>query len=414
MPDNNTGLFPFPAGYSPELVYNPVLPRDKVFVRMPVNTANAVERKLKPGEQWVVDRKTGRKYISKYSPRYLTIDKRNQQQKYADFIQGEARKKQQERQKQLQEGMQHLNAFAKMISPSTYAGPLVRDNGRSYVDNVLLGEGTGNAVGNLLIDMAVPGAIAGGMHYAGNFKDVSALKSFLKRYNYNDYHPKWSLVFNDRLLDKAFNHTVNRHNTFIRGVNPYEAHRSGKLTNMSIEDAARYSLTHIPKATTGHRTGLMPGENGLYTSNDWQTALSYTNGEGYVGLVRRPIVTGQKTRRQFLSDNDFVFDVPKFARNAFWSTDFPNKEAAKFPEFKFASVEYPKVKPAKQDFKVRADAGASMLLRPSNPDVNAYRHYIFIGNEGDQPVELLGMWKAKNTSNNTGYGTGAIGLSRKR
>ena len=40
--------------------------------------------------------------------------------------------------------------------PSTYIGPVFNNNGKSYLDNVISGEGTGDAAGNLAIDLAIP------------------------------------------------------------------------------------------------------------------------------------------------------------------------------------------------------------------------------------------------------------------
>ena len=40
--------------------------------------------------------------------------------------------------------------------PSTYIGPVFNNNGKSYLDNVISGEGTGNTAGNLAIDLAIP------------------------------------------------------------------------------------------------------------------------------------------------------------------------------------------------------------------------------------------------------------------
>lgn len=60
-------------------------------------------------------------------------------------------------------------------------------------------------------------------HPINNFLDVRALKRFNRKYNYSALKPKWSLMFDNDKLDKVFDYTVNRHRTFIRGVDPYEA-----------------------------------------------------------------------------------------------------------------------------------------------------------------------------------------------
>lgn len=47
------------------------------------------------------------------------------------------------------------------VSPSTYIGPAFNNNGKSYVENVMSGEGTGNVTGNMAIDILTPSAIGG-------------------------------------------------------------------------------------------------------------------------------------------------------------------------------------------------------------------------------------------------------------
>ena len=64
--------------------------------------------------------------------------------------------KQYEENKQYEEGMENLQVFSKLISPSTYIGPIFNNNNKSYLDNVLSGEGTGNIVSNIMIDLLTP------------------------------------------------------------------------------------------------------------------------------------------------------------------------------------------------------------------------------------------------------------------
>ena len=90
----------------------------------------------------------------------------------------------------------------------------------------------------------------------------------MSRYQYNLINPKNSIIFNDSKLDRLFNHIVESHNTFTRGVDPYEAVKFGRFPEGSdVEEVARYSLTHIPVPTATNDAGLLPGEAALYTSN---------------------------------------------------------------------------------------------------------------------------------------------------
>jgi len=51
--------------------------------------------------------------------------------------------------------------MVKLTLPSTYAGPIFNNNGKSYTENVMSGEGTGDEVGNLAIDLFTPIALKG-------------------------------------------------------------------------------------------------------------------------------------------------------------------------------------------------------------------------------------------------------------
>ncbi|MGN0966423.1 MAG: hypothetical protein ACI4OP_02380 [Candidatus Coprovivens sp.] len=52
--------------------------------------------------------------------------------------------------------MQKLAGFGKFISPSTYVGPLLEDNGKSYLSNVATGKGFGNGFINFAFDISSP------------------------------------------------------------------------------------------------------------------------------------------------------------------------------------------------------------------------------------------------------------------
>lgn len=144
---------------------------------------------------------------------------------------------------------------------------------------------------------------------------------------------------------------------------------------MSPRDAASYSLTHIPKSIGGNNAGLLPTENGLYLSNDFRTALQYTNGKGYVGIVRLPIEVKQSTRRRFLKDNDFIYSRPSEGRQFFWTTDEPVKKALKGPDYPIDR------RKSGQPNEIRADLGAGIIkVRNIDPD---YRQYIIVGDVGE-------------------------------
>lgn len=57
--------------------------------------------------------------------------------------------------------MKNLQGFLTFVSPSTYIGPVFNNNGKSYAENVMSGEGTGDVAGNVAIDILTPFAIGG-------------------------------------------------------------------------------------------------------------------------------------------------------------------------------------------------------------------------------------------------------------
>lgn len=303
---------------------------------------------------------------------------------------------------------------ATLLSPSRDLGAIASRKAPWNPENpgIFGNDEEGEAL-NTMFDIAsapiIGKSIREGSVLANNIKDYNALKSFNNKYGYTDIRPKRSIVFNDQKLDKVFDHTVKRHRTFIRGVDPYETQKFGRLTDMTPEEAAKYSLTHIPKVYSGNNAGLLDGENGLYLSNDFGTAAGYTNGNGYVGIVRMPVKYGANTRRQFLKDNDFVFSRPPEGGKFYWTTDDPGivKKGRRYHPVKQADW-----KASGQPNEVRANAGATRIRNGSrDPD---FRHYIIVGDVGEQPVELVNMYKSTTEGHKGHFGTGAIGLSRKK
>ena len=57
--------------------------------------------------------------------------------------------------------MKNLQGLLTFVSPSTYVGPVFNNNGKSYTENVMSGEGTGSTAGNVAVDMLTPFAVGG-------------------------------------------------------------------------------------------------------------------------------------------------------------------------------------------------------------------------------------------------------------
>lgn len=115
-----------------------------------------IKYKLKPRETFITDRNTGKKVLVKQKNETISADRRSAYQKQQDQKKAQQVYKQYEENKKYEEGMENLQVFSKLISPSTYIGPIFNNNNKSYLDNVLSGEGTGNVVSNIMIDLLTP------------------------------------------------------------------------------------------------------------------------------------------------------------------------------------------------------------------------------------------------------------------
>lgn len=125
-----------------------------------------VKRTLKQGEQIFTDWKTGKKTV--FTPRRAEVksDNRSEYQKQEDQKTADILHQKYSQQKTTEEGLKNLEAIGKVISPSTYVGPLVnkiaasvqgdKQDHRSIGEQILSGEGTGDTAGNLLLDFASP------------------------------------------------------------------------------------------------------------------------------------------------------------------------------------------------------------------------------------------------------------------
>lgn len=125
-----------------------------------------VKRTLKPGEQVFTNWRTGKKTV--FTPRRAEVksDNRSEYQKQEDQKTADILHQKYSQQKTTEEGLKNLEAIGKVISPSTYLGPLAnkfvasiqgdKKDKRPIGEQILSGEGTGDTAGNLLLDFASP------------------------------------------------------------------------------------------------------------------------------------------------------------------------------------------------------------------------------------------------------------------
>lgn len=132
---------------------------DNVRVTKPI-IYEKVPYKLKPNEFYFVDKKTGKRIIGRQKQEVISSDNRTTNQRKQDQTTAKQIQKKQEADKNYNEGLKTIGALTTLAMPSTYIGPVFNNNGKSYLDNVISGEGTGDAAGNLAIDLATPLAIS--------------------------------------------------------------------------------------------------------------------------------------------------------------------------------------------------------------------------------------------------------------
>ena len=116
--------------------------------------------KLKPNEFYFVNKKTGKRIIGRQKQEVISSDNRTTNQRKQDQTTAKQIQKKQEADKNYNEGLKTIGALTTLAMPSTYIGPIFNNNGKSYLDNIISGEGTGDAAGNLAIDLATPLAIS--------------------------------------------------------------------------------------------------------------------------------------------------------------------------------------------------------------------------------------------------------------
>ena len=165
---------------------------------------------------------------------------------------------------------------------------------------------------------AVPPIVNESRHLATNINDYNNINNFIERYGYTEYKPKLGLIFDDEKLDRLTNQLVKQHNRFVRGVSVAEARKYyGFPEEWTDEQIAEYTLTHPHIPSEINSGGNIERNPVLYTSNSIDLAKQYTDGNGYIGILQRPIIY-DSNRSKMLELNDFRFNrLPKEVNNDF-------------------------------------------------------------------------------------------------
>lgn len=113
-----------------------------------------IMRQLRQGETYINDQ--GKKVIVKNNNQSIQPDYRTP----SDRVKAQRKFKEKEKEQEKAKQQEALSGFLTFIAPSTYIGPVFNGNNKSYTENVISGEGTGNTEANLAIDVLAPFAVS--------------------------------------------------------------------------------------------------------------------------------------------------------------------------------------------------------------------------------------------------------------
>ena len=150
----------------------PIIKQDNTTVYNPL-LINPIMRQLRQGEAYINDQ--GKKIIVKNNNQSIQPDYRTP----SDRVKAQRKFKEREKEQREVKEKEALSGFLTFIAPSTYIGPVFNSNNKSYTENVISGEGTGNTEANLAIDMLAPFAIG------STNKIVQSSNRFYKIYQFS-------------------------------------------------------------------------------------------------------------------------------------------------------------------------------------------------------------------------------------
>lgn len=171
------------------------------------------------------------KKITLIRPTYSTVksDNRSTYQKKQDQKKSQKLHEQYRKDKEQKEGAEKIQGLLTFMSPSTYVGPVFNKNGKSYVDNVMSGEGTGDAAGNVAIDMLTPFAIGGARSLTANVARRLPYK-LRSSISTNRWNPNITLAY---LENGKTNKKVAKFNIFKESL-PHSPNSSGDAISLHL------------------------------------------------------------------------------------------------------------------------------------------------------------------------------------
>lgn len=272
-----------------------------------------------------------------------------------------------------------------------------------------------------------------GKDFIKNSRDIKQLYNFAGK---NSYRKPLVNPLSSSSVNRAYKNLLDQHNTFVRGVSTSERvlddpiilnhlqeqgiYNPAISKNLQEEKLASYMSTHIPPDTGHGRYGLGQYENGLYTSKNINVAKNFAHERGYIATVKRPVNYSSNNRLDWIKSADYK-TVPINATNdqrSILAQEFETKSNDILKRYLFdlptnLSERYPNqpwgsrnnlLNTKRTDRLVKLQNEFTNKISLLHPDIKLasetlngvpVQEYIFRGNVGDKPVELMNLQPIK-------------------
>ena len=234
-----------------------------------------ISYKLKPNEFYFINKKTGKRIIGKQKQEVVSSDNRTTNQRKQDQSRAKQIQKKQEADKNYNEGLKTIGTLTTLTMPSTYIGPVFNNNGKSYLDNVISGEGTGNTTGNLAIDLVIPFGLKP-QRFINNLKNPRFLYNQEIRSPYYKYDTNGKAISFD--IENVAQAIKNGKQDFIDDILSPEYAEAAKR---NIAEAQKLGLEYTPVFNTKGFKSLI--QNGITpkfinSKESWHGRTSFMGG----------------------------------------------------------------------------------------------------------------------------------------
>lgn len=275
-----------------------------------------------------------------------------------------------------------------------------------------------------------------------NFNDINQLYNFAGR---NSYRKPLVNPLSSSSVDRAYKKLLDQHNTFVRGVSTSEIALDNPIVlnhlqergiydptiskDLQEEKIANYMSTHIPPDTGNGKYGLGQYENGLYTSKNVNLAKNFAHERGYIATVKRPVDYSSNNRFDWIKSADYK-TIPQNAINDPRITlaqelevksnnlvdrylfDLPLNLSKRYPNQNLGSINnlintkrINKLSELKNKYISKFNSlPPDIKTMSENLNGTPIQEYVFRGNIGDKPVELINLQPINNFKSEIDWG----------